>query len=81
MTGATEQELEDSGLIRCWCGAVGTYDEMFLDSGSDRCGGLGERDCHCGGDLCVCHNHGTIECYGCEDCEGYDDEWCPEYED
>lgn len=25
--------------------------------------------CICGGDFCVCHNHGEVECDGCEDCE------------
>ena len=32
--------------------------------------------CYCGGDLCVCANHGEIECMGCEDCEPeQDDDW------
>jgi hypothetical protein len=26
-------------------------------------------DCRCGGDLCVCHNHGSVECDGCIDCD------------
>lgn len=56
-------------LIKCWCGAEGTYEQLFDDA--ERCGGSGM--CLCGGDNCVCHNHG--ECGGCADCEGtYDDE-------
>ena len=58
------------GKCHWWCGATGTYDELFDDSGLDeRCGGSGFLDCHCGGDLCVCHNHGEAECHGCPDCE------------
>jgi hypothetical protein len=65
---------EDDEIITCWCGEEGTYDQLFSDDDLDSsCGGTGELDCHCGGDLCVCHNHGTIECSGCEDCEGDDD--------
>lgn len=49
--------------IRCWCGAEGTYEQLFDDH---NCNGDGE--CECGGDhLCVCHNHGT--CPGCVNCE------------
>jgi hypothetical protein len=66
----------DKEKITCWCGAVGTYDELFESDYLDmRCGGLGILDCHCGGDLCVCHNHGEVECYGCPDCEGDDDDY------
>lgn len=60
----------DSDLITCWCGATGCPDELFDDSGIDGgCGGTGTLDCLCGGDFCVCHNHGETECPGCEDCE------------
>lgn len=56
----------------CWCGAKHPYCEPQRGG----CGGFGSLDCHCGGDLCVCHNHGEIECFGCEDCEGdRDDEY------
>lgn len=56
--------------VRCWCGEEGTYEELFDDRFlDDTCGGLGVLNCRCGGDLCVCHNHGGIECPGCEDCE------------
>ena len=40
-----------------------------------RCGGFGIRDCHCGGDLCVCGNFGEVECFGCPDCERDDDDY------
>jgi len=61
--------------ITCWCGAVGTYDELFDDSVfDDCCGGLQTLHCECGGDgLCVCHHHGEVECPGCEECEGNED--------
>ena len=66
---------DEDETMTCWCGATGTYDELFDDAGlDDRCGGSGFLDCHCGGDLCVCHNHGEAECHGCPDCEDdYDD--------
>lgn len=62
---------EDDGLFTC-CGVSAPYEEMCEDVGGT-CGGTGSLDCYCGGDLCVCHNHGEVECYGCEDCEGRDD--------
>ena len=65
---------DDRPIITCWCGASGTYDELFDDSGlPPRCGGLGVLDCECGGDQCVCHHHGETECPGCPDCEGADE--------
>ena len=71
---ATDEPYIDDEIIECWCGAKGTYDELFdsecFESG---CGGTGMIQCECGGDFCVCHNHGEIECPGCEDCEGDDD--------
>ena len=71
-------------LIQCWCGAVGTYEELFSNDCYDTCGGLRTLECMCGGDFCVCHNHGTIECPGCDDCEGDRDEqddWYDGYDD
>jgi len=57
---------------KCWCGAKrGWFSISFVDRS---CGGLGVLDCHCGGDLCICHNHGEIDCGGCSDCEP-DDEY------
>lgn len=55
--------------MKCWCGAVGTYKELFDDSGLEEvCGGLGILNCFCGGDQCVCHHHGEAPCGGCEYC-------------
>lgn len=71
----TDLEIDDE-VITCWCGEVGTADELFddacLDSG---CGGTGVLYCHCGGDLCVCHFHGETECPGCSDCESNDNDF------
>lgn len=65
-----EQGLEDDDVFECWCGARGTYEELFDDSTlEETCGGLGTLHCHCGGDLCICHHHGSTECPGCEQCE------------
>lgn len=49
----------------------------------ERCGGHGYQHCYCGGDFCVCGNQGEIECMGCEDCEGEDDDYreLEEYDD
>ena len=33
------------------------------------CNGLGSKECLCGGDQCICHNHGDVECEGCPECE------------
>jgi len=61
---------QDDEIIQCWCGAKGTYDELFDDEGLDvRCGGMGVLYCECGGDMCVCHHHGETSCFGCPDCE------------
>lgn len=58
---------------RCWCGVGNPH---YSDDLEDRCGGTGTLRCRCGGDFCVCHNHGEVDCDGCEDCddEGLDDE-------
>lgn len=70
----SEHIEQDDEIIECWCGAKGTYDELFADDFPGGCGGSGYLDCECGGDnLCVCHNHGQVECPGCDECE-YDDE-------
>lgn len=57
--------------MKCWCGEKNPYFAPV----SGGCGGLGEVDCICGGDFCVCHNHGTVECDGCEDCDMDEDEF------
>ena len=55
----------------CWCGEENAW---FSDLGlEDGCAGTGTLHCFCGGDLCVCHNHGGIECPGCDDCEAVTD--------
>lgn len=65
---------ESDDIIICWCGARGTYDELFADECLDEsCGGTGTLHCDCGGDFCVCHFHGETECPGCEDCDPADD--------
>lgn len=56
--------------MTCWCGVKDAY---FAPVRADGCGGLGTLNCYCGGDLCVCHNHGEVECPGCEDCEPDDE--------
>jgi len=65
----------DDELITCWCGATGTYEELFDETGlpPGGCGGIGILNCECGGDLCVCHHHGEVECPGCRDCEDADE--------
>lgn len=74
-----EQPKEDEipETFRCWCGDEGAYEEMFQDEYlEDRCGGSRTLHCRCGGDMCVCHNHGETECSGCPDCDDDDgDEW------
>lgn len=50
---------------QCWCGEKDAYFAPVHGS----CGGSGELECHCGGDLCVCHNHGGAACHGCPDCQ------------
>lgn len=72
----TETVNEEGGdKFTCWCGATGKYEELF-EPLPTRCGGYGVVECYCGGDLCVCHNHGEQDCLGCKDCEGFDeDDW------
>lgn len=71
---------ESTEIIACWCGAKGTYEELFDESGLEEgCGGTGSINCFCGGDQCVCHHHGDLECFGCEDCqEDEEDGWLEE---
>lgn len=65
----------ENDIITCWCGAQGTYDELFDESGIDHsCAGTGYLQCFCGGDFCVCHHHGETECPGCDDCDFGDDD-------
>lgn len=66
--------VTDVSAFRCWCGAEldeEALDEMIAELPST-CGGTGTLRCECGGDLCVCHNHGEVDCDGCRDCEPRD---------
>lgn len=54
----------------CWCGEKHPYYAPIPTT----CEGYGHYECKCGGDFCACHNHGSVECDGCPDCEGDDDE-------
>ena len=48
-------------------GDLGAWDIPDSESGwCDACSGTGEVDCYCGGDLCVCANHGTMPCPHCD---------------
>lgn len=59
--------------FHCWCGESGAYEDLCNDDDlGDDCEGHGEFPCYCGGDLCVCHHHGSIPCPGCESCERSD---------
>ena len=74
--------LRNVQLMRCWCGACGTFEELFCQDFEENCGGGGYIDCHCGGDFCVCHNHGGYDCPGCPDCEEERDyDWQDDYDD
>jgi hypothetical protein len=61
---------DDEEIITCWCGATGTFDELFApEVYEENCGGSGVLHCYCAGDFCCCHHHGQLECPGCPDCE------------
>ena len=63
----------DSDDEPCWCGEEHPY---YADDGIDEgCGGSGMLYCRCGGDICVCHWHGEVDCSGCEDCAERDESW------
>jgi hypothetical protein len=38
------------------------------------CQGNGFIECLCAGDFCACINQGEVECVGCPDCKGYDED-------
>lgn len=71
---------DDGDEITCWCGATGTYDELFSTL-LPGCGGTKTLHCYCGGDFCICHNHGEAECYGCAECQDRDDHDDYDYDD
>ena len=65
-------DLDDlDGPDVCWCGVKNPYYAPVHGT----CGGTGSVDCYCGGDLCVCHNHGEVECLGCEECQQDNDDY------
>lgn len=75
-----EPGLDDE--VTCWCGASGPYRELFDQAVfQDTCGGLCVLYCLCGGDHCVCHHHGQVDCPGCEDCQREDDWDDHDYDD
>lgn len=69
--------LDDEDEFTCWCGAKGAYEDLCdLTALEEGCGGTGTIHCYCGGDQCVCHNHGSMDCDGCEDCgQDVDDDY------
>jgi len=62
--GSAANVAGESNVAPCWCGETNPYYAPL----PNRCGGSGYMDCLCGGDFCVCHNHGEVECFGCPDC-------------
>ena len=70
MSDYVDQDCDDdSDDAPCWCGVEHPY---YSDDIERSCGGSGTVECRCGGDFCVCHNHGAVECAGCEDCDDTD---------
>ena len=53
-------ERDDTGVLGAW-----DIPDDDGDGWCDECCGTGELDCHCGGDICVCYNHGTYPCPHC----------------
>lgn len=50
------------------CGRCKEKRAFFAPPRGD-CNGHGSIECRCGGDQCVCHNHGAAECAGCPECD------------
>ncbi len=77
-----ENPFADYEIMTCWCGVQGKPADLFdYDGLPTSCGGIGSVECICGGDFCVCHFHGEVECPGCLDCRSPDqehDDWEPE---
>ena len=65
-----QPDILDDEHWTCWCGEKDAYCAEI----NDTCGGTGMLTCLCGGDFCVCHNHGEVECLGCPDCRSDDDD-------
>lgn len=73
--------IDVDDAFTCWCGDRGTPEELLDEDGLDQsCGGGGVLYCWCGGDFCVCHHHGEIECPGCDECEHDEDAEYQEWE-
>jgi hypothetical protein len=72
-TGLSVREfrLREQDNPLCWCGVKNPY---YAPIHHECCGGAGYIECFCGGDQCVCHNHGEVECFGCADCDEHDDQ-------
>lgn len=64
--------------MKCWCGASDPYYADQADGLEYTCAGTGTLHCLCGGDQCVCHNHGEVACDGCADCKVDPDTLCPD---
>lgn len=65
---------DEEGYTLAKCPACGMGPAWFSVADLDHaCGGSGTLACYCGGDACQCHNHGEVECDGCEEC-GTDEE-------
>lgn len=62
--------MPDDTPTPCWCGEENPLYEDVMGP----CDGSGDCECRCGGDTCICHNHGYGLCPGCEECEGDDDD-------
>lgn len=56
-------------IRKCWCGTRNPYFATVRDGLDRSCDGTGTLYCLCGGDQCVCHWHGEVECDGCDDCD------------
>jgi hypothetical protein len=56
---------------KCWCGVKNPYYAPL----PNHCDGCGTITCYCGGDMCVCHWHGEVECFGCAECRDREDDY------
>lgn len=63
--------IEEDDNPPCWCGVE---NPLYSDDLESMCGGSGFLSCECGGDFCVCHWHGGVDCDGCGDCREFDDD-------
>lgn len=54
--GYFAEEGDETGYLGAW---------DIADEWCETCHGTGTVGCHCGGDLCVCRNHGERPCPSC----------------